>query len=91
MVIPANASLREVEDRALALSEEDRVSLVSALVRSLTPLEDETAAAWLDEAERRDREMGEDSSAGVPLEDVLRDMRTGRGEEQVMLAGPSPR
>ncbi len=68
------ATVDELEAKALTLSEADRARLVGTLVRSLTG-EDEIAAVWLDEAEARDREMGEDPDAGVPAGDVLRRTR----------------
>lgn len=67
----APATLDELESKALALPESDRARLVAALVRSLTVPDDAVAAAWLDEAERRDREMGEDPDAGIPADEVL--------------------
>jgi putative addiction module component (TIGR02574 family) len=67
----AAATVDELETKALALPEPDRVRLVGALVRSLTA-DDEIAAAWFDEAEARDREMGEDPDAGVPAGEVFR-------------------
>lgn len=39
---------------------------------SLTDTTDPVFLSWLDEAERRDREMGEDPAAGAPADEVLR-------------------
>lgn len=38
-------------------------------------IDEEIWQAWLDEAERRDREMGEDPDAGIPFEEVMRKAR----------------
>ena len=66
------AALAALESKVLALPHQARVHLVSALVRSLTAMDQEVSEAWLDEAERRDREMGEEPDAGIPAEEVLR-------------------
>lgn len=74
----ATATVDELETKALSLPEADRARLVGTLVRSLTA-DDAIAAAWLDEAEARDREMGEDPDAGLPAGDVLRKARARLG------------
>jgi len=74
----AAATVDELETKALALSEADRVRLVGTLVRSLTA-DDTIAGAWLDEAEARDRDMGGDPDAGVPAAEVLRKARSRLG------------
>jgi len=68
----ATGMVNELESKALALPEADRARLVASLVCSLTATDDAVAAAWLDEAEQRDHEMGEDPGAGVPADEVLR-------------------
>lgn len=68
-------TLDELESKALALPQAARARLVGSLVRSLTEVEDAVSQAWLDEAERRDREMGEDSEAGVLAQEVFRKAR----------------
>jgi len=75
----APATVDELESKALALPESDRARLVASLVRSLTAPDDAIAAAWLDEAEKRDREMGEDPDAGVPADEVFRRARARLG------------
>jgi putative addiction module component (TIGR02574 family) len=70
--MPATATVQDLEARALALSEPERARLVGTLVRSLTDAGDSIFGSWLDEAERRDREMGEDPNAGAPADEVLR-------------------
>ena len=73
------ATVDHLEATVLALPEPVRVRLASSLVRSLSTGDESVLAAWLDEAERRDREMGEDPDAGVPAEEVLRKTRSGLG------------
>lgn len=68
-------TLDELESKALALPQAARARLVGSLVRSLTEGQSGVTEAWLDEAERRDREMGEASEAGVPAQEVLRKAR----------------
>ena len=68
-------TLDELESKILGLPQAARARLAGTLLRSLTEVDDETTKAWLDEAERRDREMGDDPKAGVPAQDVLRKAR----------------
>lgn len=68
------ASIEEIQARVLQLAAADRAALVGVIVKSLTPDQD-IMNAWLDEAERRDREMKEDPSVGIPMQDVLRKAR----------------
>lgn len=68
------APIDELEAQILTLSAEERARLAGVLIRSLTP-DDEVAAAWLDEAERRDRQMGDDPQAGSPADQVLQRAR----------------
>jgi putative addiction module component (TIGR02574 family) len=73
------ATVDDLEATVLALPEPERVRLAGSLVRSLTTGEEAIRTAWLDEAERRDREMGEDPDSGVPAEEVLRKVRSRLG------------
>lgn len=68
----STATVQDLEAQALTLSEPDRVRLVGTLVQSLTDAADPVFLSWLDEAERRDREMGDDPAAGAPTDEVLR-------------------
>lgn len=61
--------------RALELSAVERASLVGMIVKSLVASDSEIWEAWLDEAQRRDREMGEDPKAGIPAHEVFRRAR----------------
>lgn len=71
----STARIEELEARALALPEPERARLVGSLVRSLTGTDDEVSLAWLDEAERRDRDMGDDPGEGIAADEVLRKAR----------------
>ena len=73
------ATVADLEETMLALPEPERARLAGSLVRSLTPGDEAIWQAWLDEAERRDREMGDDPEAGVPAEEVLREARSRLG------------
>ena len=75
----SSASVEELEASALALPEPERVRLVGSLVRSLTGTDEEVDRAWLDVAERRDREMGHDPGGGIPAEEVFRKARAKLG------------
>lgn len=75
----AAPTVDDLESTVLALPEPERARLAGSLVRSLTSGEETVHAAWLDEAERRDREMGNDADAGAPAEEVLRRARARLG------------
>ncbi len=65
--------LKEIEDEALHLSEEERAELAQKLLLSLdTPSEGEIAEDWLIEAHRRAREMDEGVVQPIPAEEVRR-------------------
>ncbi len=66
-------NLREIEDKALHLSEEDRAELVQKLLISLdSPSEAENAADWLLEAQRRAKELDKGIVQPIPAEEVRR-------------------
>ena len=72
-------TLEDLRREALALSPQRRAALVHDIVVSLEALGPETLAAlWLDEAERRDREMDEGSAAGIPGDEVFARIRARR-------------
>lgn len=61
---------------ALQLTPDLRANLIAALVHSLASLsETQLESLWLDEAERRDREMDEGRVRGVPGAEVLARIR----------------
>lgn len=66
-----NLSYETVSQEALKLSSKARAKLARELLQSLEPTaEAEIDRLWLDEAERRDREMDADQP-GIPIEQVL--------------------
>ncbi len=79
MTSKMHATVDELEKTVLALPEAERARLAGSLVRSLASSEDVIGTAWLDEAERRDREMGDDPEAGIPAGEVLRKARSRLG------------
>lgn len=50
-------------------------SVLKAASRSLAGMDEEIDRAWLDEAEGRDSEMGDDPGGGIPAEEVFREAR----------------
>jgi Putative addiction module component len=66
------STIDEIGARALELSALERASLVGMLVKSLLAPDRDIWKAWLDEAQRRDQEMGEDPEAGVPAQEAFR-------------------
>jgi hypothetical protein len=69
-------SIEEIEAEALKLDPKSRARLAGRLLESLEELsEAENGRVWAEEAQRRDREMDEDQSPGIPAADVFRDAR----------------
>ncbi len=65
--------LKQIEDEALHLSEDERAELAQKLLLSLdAPSENEIAEGWLVEARRRARELDEGTVQPVPAEEVRR-------------------
>jgi putative addiction module component (TIGR02574 family) len=65
--------LKQIEDEALRLSEEERAVLAQKLLLSLESLSDsEIADDWLVEAQRRARELDDGSVQPVSAEEVRR-------------------
>lgn len=65
--------LKQIEDEALHLSEDERAELAQKLLLSLdVPSENEIAEGWLVEARRRARELDEGTVQPVPAEEVRR-------------------
>jgi hypothetical protein len=68
---------KDIESQALKLSPQSRARLAQKLLHSLEGLsEEENEALWLDEADRRDREL--EAGGGEPrsADEVLRDVRS---------------
>jgi len=69
--------LKQIEDDALQLCEEERAKLVQTLLLSLdSPSEEEIAENWLVEAQRRARELDEGVVQPVPADEVRRKAQT---------------
>lgn len=69
--------LKQIEDEALHLPEEERAELAQKLLLSLDePSESEIAGNWLKEAKRRSRELEEGIVQPVPAEEVNRKAQT---------------
>ncbi len=69
-------SLDDLESEALKLDPKARARLAEKLLESLENLsEDENAALWAEEAERRDLDWDGNPAVARPAADVLRDAR----------------
>ena len=72
-------TLDDLRTEALKLTPEARAALAHSLVLSLDDLSpEEIERLWLDEAERRDREMEELGVAGIAGDEVFARIRTRR-------------
>ena len=66
-------NLKQIEGEALHLSEEERAELAQKLLISLdSPSENEISEAWLQEAQRRARELDEGTIQPISSYDVKR-------------------
>lgn len=66
-------NFKQIEDEALHLPEEERAELAQKLLLSLDlPFEDEIAADWLREAQRRAKELDEGIVQPISAEEVRR-------------------
>jgi putative addiction module component (TIGR02574 family) len=64
-------NLKEIEQEALHLSEEERAALAQKLLLSLdVPMAEEIEADWLVEAHRRAREIDEGTVQPIPADEV---------------------
>ncbi len=71
-------NLKQIEDEALHLSEEERAELAQKLLLSLdAPGIEEIEQDWLLEAQRRAREFDEGTVQPIPAEEVRKSV--GRG------------
>jgi hypothetical protein len=69
-------STEELEVEALKLAPKDRARLAKKLLQSLESLSDEeNAALWADEAQRRDQAWDAEPAIGRSAADVFRDAR----------------
>ncbi len=69
-------TLKQIEDEALNLAEEERAELAQKLLLSLeVPSDGEIAEDWLGEAKRRARELDEGLVQPIPADEVRRKAR----------------
>lgn len=69
-------NLKQIEDEALHLSEEERAELAQKLLLSLdAPTMDEIEEDWLIEARRRARELDEGLVRPIPADEVRKKAR----------------
>ncbi|HVS00347.1 MAG TPA: addiction module protein [Thermoanaerobaculia bacterium] len=69
-------TLTDLEAEALKLRPDARAKLAASLLHSLEDLkEEEIEELWLDEAERRNREIEEGTLSEIPAEEVFREVR----------------
>jgi hypothetical protein len=69
--------LEELEREVLALSASDRARLACELLRSLDDVPPEDAdLIWLEEAERRDRDLQARGDSGIEGAEALRQIRS---------------
>ena len=69
-------NLKQIEDEALHLSEEERAELAQKLLSSLdAPTVDEIEEDWLIEVRRRARELDEGIVQPIPAEEVRKKAR----------------
>lgn len=67
-------AIHHLATEALSLEEESRAELASILLRSLddpAPAAPDIERSWLEEADRRDRELASGEVEGHPWEEVL--------------------
>ncbi len=65
--------IKQIEDEALHLAEEDRAELAQKLLMSLdSPSDEEIAEDWLHEAQRRAKELDEGTVQPISSEEVRR-------------------
>ena len=71
------ANLPDLENEALKLDPRSRARLAERLLSSLEALtEAEIEALWLDEADRREREIESGEAQTLPASQVLADLRS---------------
>jgi putative addiction module component (TIGR02574 family) len=70
-------TVADLEAKILELDPRERARLAQRLLESLEALsEGEVEALWLEEADRRDRELDADPSRAIPGAEVLREARS---------------
>ncbi len=75
MTTAPNLTLDELEDEALRLPVESRAELVESLLASFTGPDPRVQREWLDEAERRRRQLIEGRVQGIPAVEAFAQAR----------------
>ena len=73
-----SAALDQIKSTLSSLPATERAELAQYLLRSLDPEEEEAKAEWLALAEQRMAEVHAGRVAGVPAEEVLKNLPGGR-------------
>ncbi|HVB48329.1 MAG TPA: addiction module protein [Burkholderiales bacterium] len=69
--------MADIEAKIRALSAEERAELIRALISDMDGAEgDSSERAWMEEAERRHRELIEGKVEGIPGERVFENLRS---------------
>jgi putative addiction module component (TIGR02574 family) len=75
-------TLEQIADEVLRLPEESRAKLMERLLSSFQEQagsdDEDTARAWVEEAERRDDEMSSGREAGLTAQEVFSKLRSSR-------------
>jgi hypothetical protein len=72
-----NQDIKSIEEAALSLDTEGRAQLAHSLVESLSGLpRDQLQSLWLDEAQRRDKEVESGKVKAIPGDEVLAGIET---------------
>jgi putative addiction module component (TIGR02574 family) len=73
-------ALEKIEEEIRSLSTADKVELLRALIAELdAPADPDVERAWLEEAQRRHRELVEGKVKGVPGERVFENLKSRLG------------
>lgn len=70
-----NALAEKLAEDALGLPDDDRAALADVLLRSLTPAEEEIDRLWVEEAERRVKEIEDGTVALLDGDEVMQEAR----------------
>jgi len=71
-------TLEQLEEAVLALPADSQAALLGRLLKRLgekDEIDEEVATVWVEEAERRDREMDNGNTPGIPAEEVFEKLR----------------
>ncbi len=69
--------VEKIEKEIRALSAADRTALLRSLIAELdAPADPDVEKAWLDEAQRRNRELVDGKAEAVPGEEVFKKLRS---------------